>query len=204
MSKMRIVLIGQAAFGAEVLKRLVQNGEEIAAVFCPTGKAGDMVKETADKLSVIAHQVPSLKSSIIFPEVRHLAPDLGVMAFVTDRISGSVLTMPVKGTIQYHPSLLPLHRGGSAINWAIIKGETRTGISIFWPDEGYDTGPILMQKEAEISPTDTVGSLYFNKLFPLGVEAMIESVELIKQGKAPREPQDEIEATYEGLCTEKE
>jgi methionyl-tRNA formyltransferase len=108
------------------------------------------------------------------------------------------------GTIQYHPSLLPRHRGGSAINWAVINGETRTGITIFWPDGGIDTGPILLQKEVEISPDDTVGSLYFEKLFPLGVEALAEAVEMIKKGTAPRIPQDESQATYEGLCTEKD
>jgi methionyl-tRNA formyltransferase len=100
--------------------------------------------------------------------------------------------------------LLPKHRGGSAINWAIINGETKTGVTIFWPDKGIDTGPILLQKEAEISPDDTVGSLYFNKLFPLGMEAIAEGIELIKKGIAPRIPQDESQATYEGLCTEKE
>jgi methionyl-tRNA formyltransferase len=108
------------------------------------------------------------------------------------------------GTIQYHPSLLPKHRGGSAINWAIINGETKTGITIFWPDRGVDTGPILLQKEVEISPDDTVGSLYFERLFPLGVEALVEAIELIKKGTAPRIPQDESQATYEGLCTEKD
>jgi methionyl-tRNA formyltransferase len=100
--------------------------------------------------------------------------------------------------------LLPKHRGGSAINWAIINGETKTGITIFWPDKGVDTGPILLQKEVEISPHDTVGSLYFEKLFPLGVEALLEAVELVKKGIAPRIPQDESQATYEGLCTEKD
>jgi len=108
------------------------------------------------------------------------------------------------GTIQYHPSLLPKHRGGSAINWAIINGETKTGITIFWPDRGIDTGPILLQKEVEISPDDTVGTLYFDKLFPLGIEALVESIDLIRQGRAPRIPQDKSQATYEGLCTEKD
>ena len=108
------------------------------------------------------------------------------------------------GTIQYHPSLLPKHRGGSAINWAIINGETKTGITIFWTDKGIDAGPILLQKEVEISPDDTVGSLYFGKLFPLGIEALVESVELVEKGTAPRIAQDEPQATYEGLCTEKD
>jgi methionyl-tRNA formyltransferase len=126
------------------------------------------------------------------------------MAYVTDIIPESILNYPKLGTIQYHPSLLPKHRGGSAINWAIINGETKTGITIFWPDRRIDTGPILLQKEMDISSDDTVGSLYFNKLFPLGVEALVESIELVKKGIAPRIPQDESQASYEGLCTKKE
>jgi methionyl-tRNA formyltransferase len=106
------------------------------------------------------------------------------------------------GTIQYHPSLLPRHRGSSSINWAIINGESRTGLTIFWPDAGIDTGPILLQKEVEIAPDDTVGSLYFNKLFPLGVAALVEAVEAVAKGTTPRIPQDESQATYEPPCRE--
>ena len=108
--------------------------------------------------------------------------------------------LPLKGTIQYHPSLLPRHRGPSAINWAIIQGETRTGLTIFWPDQGLDTGPILMQKEVGITEEDTLGSVYFEKLSPMGIEAMVESVDLVRDGNAPKIPQDESQATYESWC----
>ena len=108
--------------------------------------------------------------------------------------------MPTRGTIQYHPSLLPLHRGPSSINWPIIQGDTRTGLTIFWPDQGLDTGPILLQKEVEIRDTDTLGSLYFDRLFPLGVAALLEGVDLVRAGKAPKIVQDESKATYEGWC----
>ena len=131
----------------------------------------------------------------VYEEFRKLKPDLNVLAFVTDIIPQRVLDLPRLGSIQYHPSLLPKHRGGSAINWAVINGETKTGLTIFWPDKGIDTGPILLQKEVEIGPDDTVGSLYFNKLFPLGVEALAESVQLVREGKAPRIAQDEAEAS---------
>jgi methionyl-tRNA formyltransferase len=96
--------------------------------------------------------------------------------------------------------LLPKHRGPSSINWPIIQGETRTGITIFWPDEALDEGPILLQNEAPIGPHDTLGSLYFDHLFPMGVDAMIEAVDLVREGKAPRVPQDESQATYESWC----
>jgi methionyl-tRNA formyltransferase len=108
------------------------------------------------------------------------------------------------GTIMYHPSLLPKHRGGSAINWAIIQGDEKTGLSIIWIDEGIDTGPILLQKEVDISPDDTVGSLFRSKLYPMGVDALMEAVNLVEEGKAPRIPQDNSKATYEPLCREED
>jgi methionyl-tRNA formyltransferase len=132
-----------------------------------------------------------------------LKPELAILAFVTDIIPEKLLTIPSLGTICYHPSILPRHRGASAINWAIIQGDTRTGLTIFWVDKGIDTGPILLQKEVEIGPDDTTGSLYFNALFPMGVDAMVEAVELIKKGKAPRIPQDDSKATYEPPCDDR-
>ena len=88
------------------------------------------------------------------------------------------------------------------MNWPIIQGEEETGLTIFWPDEGLDTGPILMQKKVVIEADDTLGSLYFNKLYPLGVEALLESIDLVKKGKAPRILQDESEASYESWCND--
>jgi methionyl-tRNA formyltransferase len=79
-------------------------------------------------------------------------------------------------------------------------GKKKTGLTIFWPDNGLDTGPILLQKEVEIGPDDTLGSVYFDKLFPLGVEAMLESIELVRDGNAPREVQDPEDGSYEGWC----
>jgi len=203
---MKIVLIGRAAFGERVFQRLIQSGEEIVGVFTPPDISGraDSLKEQVQKSGIPLFQPPRMRAPEVYPEYIKLNPDLNVMAFVTDIIPEKILKFPKLGTIQYHPSLLPRHRGASSINWAIIQGETKTGLTIFWPDRGLDTGPILLQKEVDIDPDDTVGSLYFNKLFPLGVEALVESIELIKQGRAPRIPQDESQATYEGICTEKD
>lgn len=201
---MRIIVIGQAPFGAQVIERLVKNGEEVVGAFTPMGKRGEVVKVAADKLGIPVYQVESMKSPQVYSDYSRLNPDLGVMAFVTDIVPLKIINCSELGTIQYHPSLLPRHRGGSAINWAIIQGDTKTGITIFWPDKGIDTGPILLQKEVDISPDDTVGSLYFDKLFPIGIEAIMESVNMVKQGVAPRIPQDESRATYEGLCGENE
>jgi methionyl-tRNA formyltransferase len=132
--------------------------------------------------------------------MRSLEADLCVMAYVTLFVPQPALDAPKLGTIQYHPSLLPRHRGPSSINWPIIQGETKTGLSIFWPNEGLDEGPILLQKEVEIGPDDTLGSLYFNRLFPMGVDAMVEAIDLVRAGKAPRIEQDEKRATYESWC----
>ena len=203
---MRIVIIGQAAFGEKALQTFVKMGEEVVGVYTSSdipGKANPL-KELAVQLGIPVFQPKAMRAPEVYAEYIKLKPDLNVMAYVTDILPESILNYPESGTIQYHPSLLPKHRGGSAINWAIINGEAKTGITIFWPDKGIDTGPILLQKEVEISPDDTVGSLYFDKLFPLGIEALVESIELIKKGVALRIPQDESQATYEGLCTEKD
>ncbi len=204
---MRIVLIGQATFGQKVLEALLGKGEQVAAVYVPPDKPGsktDPLKESAQKQGITVFQPQRMREPGVYDKFVELAPDLCIMAFVTDIVPASILNCPRMGTIQYHPSLLPRHRGRSAINWAIINGDTRTGITILWPDAGIDTGPILLQKEVEISPTDTVGSLYYDKLFPLGVDAIIESIDLIHKGEAPRIRQDESQATYERPCQEKD
>lgn len=203
---MRIVCFGQAAFGEKVLQTLVERGEEIVGVYTTADISGrtNPLKQLALQSGIRVFQPKQMRAPEVYDEYVKLRPDLNVMAFVTSILPALILDYPKLGTIQYHPSLLPKHRGGSAINWAIINGETKTGITIFWPDRGIDTGPILLQKEVEISPDDTVGTLYFNKLFPLGIEAIAESIELIKRGIAPRIHQDESQATYEGLCTEKD
>jgi len=202
---MRIVIMGQAAFGARVLENLAGGGENVIAACLPQGKQGgkpDPLRVAAEDRKIPVYQPESYKSPDALREFRALKPDLLIMAFVTDIIPLSIVESPAQGTICYHPSLLPRHRGGSAINWAVIMGDKETGLSIFWPDAGIDTGPVLLQKRVPIGPEDTTGSLYFESLFPLGVEAIAESVELIKAGRAPRLVQDENLATYEPLCND--
>jgi methionyl-tRNA formyltransferase len=204
---MRIVLIGQAAFGQKVLEALLNRGEQIAAVYVPPDKPGsriDPLKESAQQRGIPVSQPQRMRDHGVYDKFVELAPDLGVMAFVTDIVPESILNCPRLGTIQYHPSLLPKHRGRSSINWAIINGDKKTGVTILWPDAGIDTGPILLQKEVEISSTDAIGSLYYDKLFPLGIEAIMESIDLIHKGRAPRIPQDGSQATYERPCQEKD
>jgi methionyl-tRNA formyltransferase len=203
---MRIVLIGQAAFGAKVFETLAENGEHIVAVYTPPDQPGgrpDPLKQAAVDKGIPVAQPATYKDDTVFSEYQALNPDLTVMAFVTDIIPERFFNVPTQGTINYHPSLLPRHRGASAINWAVIMGDTKTGLSIFRPDGGIDTGPILLQKEIDIQPEDTTGSLYFNHLFPMGVEAITESIALIKKGDAPEIRQDESLATYEPPCDDR-
>lgn len=202
---MRIVLIGQAAFGERVFVRLREEGFDIVGVCAPATPEGgrpDPLRAAAEAAHLPVLETRRLRRPEVFEQYAALNPDLNVMAYVTDIIRPNVLELPPLGTIQYHPSLLPRHRGISSINWAIIQGDTVTGFTIFWVDAGIDTGPILLQREVPIDPDDTVGSLYFNKLFPLGVEGMVEAVRLVQEGRAPKIPQDESRATYEPPCTE--
>jgi methionyl-tRNA formyltransferase len=200
---MRIVVHGQQTFGKAVLERLLERNENVVGVFCAPDREGrptDPLKEAALERGLPVHQPTSWKTDEALELMRAFDPDLCVMAYVTLLVPQRVLDAPRSGTIQYHPSLLPRHRGPSSINWPIIQGETRTGITIFWPDEALDEGPILLQKEVAIGPHDTLGSLYFDHLSPMGVDAMIEAVDLVRGGKAPRMAQDESQATYESWC----
>jgi methionyl-tRNA formyltransferase len=202
---MRIVVHGQQAFGKSVLEALLERGEDVIAVYCaPDPKQGgriDPLKEAALARHLPVYQPRSFRNKPeVWEEFAQLKADLCVMAYVTLFVPEEMLNFPTHGTIQYHPSLLPRHRGPSSINWPIIWGETKTGLTIFWPDNGLDTGPILLQKEVEILDTDTLGNLYFDRLYPLGVTALLEAVDLVRAGKAPKIVQDETQATYEGWC----
>ena len=200
---MRIILVGQGPFGEKVLEALFKKEAGVVASFSPSDKRGEGMHALADKLGIPSFRPKLMKDPEIFDTFVKLQPDIVVLAFVTDILPEKLLAIPSQGSICYHPSLLPRHRGASAINWSIIQGEKWTGLTIFWVDKGIDTGPILLQKEIEIDPDATTGSLYFNALLPMGVDALAEAVDLIKKGKAPRKPQDESKATYEPPCDDR-
>ncbi len=200
---MRIILVGQGPFGEKVLEALLERREDVVGVFSPPDKRGESMKELAERSEIPFFRPNQMKAPQVYDIYLKLKPELVILAFVTDILPERLLDIPSLGTLCYHPSLLPRHRGASAINWAIMMGDTRTGLTIFWADKGIDTGPILLQKEVEIGLNDTTGSLYFNTLFPMGVQATVEAVELIKKGRAPRIPQDHSKATYEPPCDDR-
>jgi methionyl-tRNA formyltransferase len=199
---MRVLLVGQAAFAEEVLRGLETAGDTIAAVVCPpdAGPKPDPVKAAALARKIPVHQFRSLKTPEARAAFEAADADLGLLAYVTQIVPEPLLSIPRRTSLCFHPSLLPRYRGGSAINWQLIRGETRTGVTVFWPDAGIDTGPIVLQREAAIGPDDTAGSLYYKTLFPLGVQTVLDAVALVREGRAPRLPQDESQATYDPLC----
>ena len=201
---MRLIVHGQQAFGKSVLEAILDKGvDEVVAVYCAPDKEGrplDPLKELALEKGLPVFQPDSYKKPEVWEQMASHEADLCVMAYVLLFVPEEALNVPKYGSIQYHPSLLPWHKGPSSINWPIIMGKKKTGLSIFWPDNGLDTGPILLQKEVEIGPDDTLGSIYFDSLFPMGVEAMLESIDLVRDGKAPREVQDPDDGSYEGWC----
>ena len=198
---MRIVLHGQQAFGRTVLERLLERGEDVVAVCCaPTqeGKPEDPLVELAREKGLPVHQPASWKTPEALKLMKSFNADVCMMAYVLLFVPQEVRDAPTYGTFQYHPSLCPEHRGPSSINWPIAMGKTRTGLSIFWPNDGLDEGPMMLQKTCEIGPDETLGDVYFKKLFPMGVDAMIEGLDLVKAGVIIKHDQRLENGSYEG------
>ncbi len=200
---MRIAIVGQQDFGKTVLEAFLARGDEVGAVFCAPEKEGarpDALRAAAEAKGLKVHQFKSLRDPEASRAMREANADIGIMAFVLQFAPQEFVTIPKHGTIQYHPSLLPRYRGPSSINWPIIKGDTETGLSIFRPSDGLDEGAVILQKRTPIGPDDTLGSVYFDRLFPMGVQAMLEAADLVLAGKQMETLQDESQASYEGWC----
>ena len=201
---MRLIINGQQAFGKAALEAILDKGaDEVVAVYTAPDKEGrppDPVKQAALDHGIALYQPASYKDPHVLDQMRALNADLMVMAYVIIFIPEAARSIPRFGSICFHPSLLPRHRGPSSINWAIIGGATKTGLTYFWPSDSLDEGDILLQKEVDVGPDDTVGSVYFNKIFPLGIEATLEAIDLVRAGSPPHIKQDESQATYESWC----
>jgi len=200
---MKIAIIGQQDFGKAVLDAFVARGDQVAAVFCAPEKEGarpDALRLAAQEKGLRLHQFKSLRAPEAAQAMREADVDIGIMAFVLQFAPQEFVTIPKHGTIQYHPSLLPKYRGPSSIIWPLIKGETETGLTIFRPSDGLDEGAVILQKKTPISADDTLGTVYFERLFPLGVKAMLEAADLVVAAKHTQTMQDESQASYEGWC----
>ncbi len=199
---MRIALIGSQDFGKAALEAFLERGDEVVAVFCPPDNPKatkpEILKETALARGLNMLQFPTLKGPEAANAMRDSKADICVMAYVLQFVPQDLVKIPRFGTIQYHPSLLPKYRGPSAIGWSIALGETKTGLTIFRPSDGLDEGEIILQKEVPIGPDDTLGQVYFNHLFPLGIKALLEAADLVAAGKHQEMVQDESQANYEG------
>jgi methionyl-tRNA formyltransferase len=203
----RIAFIGQQEFGKAALEAFLARGDQVAGVFCMPEKPGaklDALREAAQDRGLPVFQFSSLRSGYAEQAMRDLDADIGIMAYVLQFAPQAFVNIPRCGTIQFHPSLLPRHRGPSSINWPIALGETVTGISIFRPTDGLDEGPVILQKSCPIGPDETLGELYFNKLFPMGVAALLEAADLVTGGRHEERHQDESKASYEGWYHDEE
>ena len=204
---MRVAIVGQQDFGKAVLEAFLARGDQVAGVFCAPEKAGakaDVLRTSAQDKQIKVFQFASLKSDEARAAMKGLDAEIGIMAFVLQFAPQDFVNIPRHGTIQYHPSLLPKYRGPSSINWPIIRGDVKTGLSIFRPTDGLDEGPVILQKETPIGADDTLGTVYFERLFPMGVQAMLEAADLVVAGKHRERVQDESQASYEGWCRKAE
>ncbi len=202
---MRLAIIGQQDFGKAALEAFIKRGDDVAAVFCAPEKGRpDPLRLAAEAMGVKVYQFPKLTDPEALAALKEANVDIGVMAYVTQFVPQDFCNIPTNGTIQFHPSLLPLHRGASSMSWSIICGRTETGFSIFRPTDGLDEGPVLLTRAVPIEPEDTLGTLYFGKIFPMGVAGLVEVADAVIAGKAPAIAQYEPNAGYEGIIREAE
>ncbi|HQT77705.1 MAG TPA: methionyl-tRNA formyltransferase [Rhodopila sp.] len=202
---MRVAIIGQQDFGKATLEAFLARGDEVAAVFCAPEKGRpDPLRLAGEAAGIPTHQFPKLTDPQAQEALRAAKADIGVMAYVTQFVPQDFCNIPKFGTIQFHPSLLPRHRGASSMSWSIILGRTETGFSIFRPTDGLDEGPVILTRAVPIEPEDTLGSLYFGKIFPMGVAGLLEVADMVIAGKAPALAQYEPNAGYEGIIRDAE
>lgn len=202
---MKIIVMGQQAFGKDALAKILESdADEVVAVYCEPdreGKPADPIKVFAEEQGITVHQPANFDDAGTLATLAGHDADLMVMAFVNVFVPEAARDTPKHGSICFHPSLLPLHRGPSAVNWPIIMGADKSGFSWFYPSDGLDEGDSLMQWECPIGPDDTVIDLYFKKIYPAAVDSVPQVVDAFRNGNPPRIVPDEAQATYERRCT---
>ena len=204
---MRVVFMGTPDFAVPSLETLYDMGLEVAGVFCqpdrPKGR-GNKVLFCPVKEIALAHGTPVFQPERIrrdgAADLAALKPDLCVTAAFGQILSQENLDVPKIGTVNVHASLLPKYRGSAPINWAIIHGETETGVTTMMTDKGMDTGDILLQQSVPIPPEATAGEMT-DVLKVTGAALLRETLTLIGRGQCPRVPQDPALATYDPMMT---
>ncbi|SEC94294.1 methionyl-tRNA formyltransferase [Tenacibaculum sp. MAR_2009_124] len=199
MKDLRIVFMGTPDFAVTILKHLVDNDYNVVGVITavdkPAGR-GRKLNESAVKKYALSENLPllqpkNLKSEEFQEELKKWNANLQIVVAFR-MLPRSVWAMPEYGTFNLHASLLPEYRGAAPINWAIINGETKTGVTTFFIDDKIDTGEIILQKETSIGENETVGELH-DKLMHLGAELVKETVDLISQDNVVTTKQPELE-----------
>ena len=199
---MRIVFLGTPEFGVPSLKALANAGYEVVGVFTqpdkPKGRGNKMqkspVKICAEEMNLPVFQPVKIRADGV-EDLLSLRPDLCVTAAFGQILSQEILDIPTIGTVNVHSSLLPKYRGSAPINWAIMEGETVTGVTTMMTDKGLDTGDILLQRTSEILPGETAEELT-RRMAPIGAELLLETIEKLSRGACPRFPQEEEKASY--------
>ena len=206
---LRLAIFGQAPFGREVTEKLADAGHTIAGVYAPPGGGRpDPLAALAEERGwrLFAYKRFRKKGAAI-PEIvseyRELNVDLNVLPFTTAILPSEITDAPEHGSLCFHPSLLPAFRGGAALAWQIMFGAEESGVSVFRVTEGVDAGPLVVQRGGiAIEDHETMGSLYFDKLYPLGVEAVLEAVAAVASGNAQYREQSETGVSEQGLVND--
>ncbi|MGI5958854.1 MAG: methionyl-tRNA formyltransferase [Massiliimalia sp.] len=201
---MRIVFMGTPEFAVPCLQALLDSGEQVVGVYTqpdkPKGRGHKVlpppVKELAMKYDIPVFQPVSLKKDPAEAEqLKNLAPDLIVVVAYGKILPKSILDIPPLGCVNVHASLLPKYRGAGPIQWSVLNGETKTGVTTMYMAEGLDTGDMILKAETAIGENETADELH-DRLSVLGAETLVKTVALLKEGSAPRIPQDDSLSCY--------
>ena len=200
---MRILFMGTPDFAVASLKALVESGYEVAGVFTqadkPKGRGMEMafspVKEYALEKGIDVFQPTKMRDGTALEIIRNIAPDLIVVVAYGKILPDDILAAAPLGTINVHGSLLPQYRGAAPIQWSVLNGDRKTGVTTMYLASEMDAGDVIFSDETEIGEFETSGELY-ERLATMGAELLIKTVKAIEEGTAPRTPQDHSKATY--------
>ncbi len=199
----RLIFLGTPQFAVPSLAALLEAGEEVVAVITqpdrPRGRGQKVslppVKELAQSRGLTVLQPVRLKDPDFIARLKDLAPELMVVTAYGRILTHEMLALPREGFLNVHASLLPRHRGAAPINWALIRGDQETGVTIMWVTYEVDTGPIFLQERVPIDPEDNAGTLAA-KLAERGAALLVQALEKLRRGEGQKIPQPETGVTY--------